>query len=128
MDENTIQIKFDMGNKKEYEVEWIWNSIIYTRESKCHLQGLYYLILWKSYLKEKNTWEPTSAMQHLQKLISTFHKDHPDKSIVISTPIDTALLMAKHLAIKQKRDQPVKASSTKKYAKESWIFWTSNVS
>ena len=27
-------------------------------------------------------------MQHFQKLISTFHKDYPEKSIVTSTPVD----------------------------------------
>ena len=66
MNETTTQLKFEAGdNGKEYEVKAIWDSIVYTRELKGHLPGLYYLVLWKGYPKEKNTWEPASAMQHL---------------------------------------------------------------
>lgn len=36
----------------------IYNNTIYTKESKSDdLTGLYYLVLWKSYLEEQNTWK-----------------------------------------------------------------------
>ena len=50
--------KLDAGDNKsgEYEVEAIWGSAVYANESKSsHLPGLYYLVFWKSYLKEENT-------------------------------------------------------------------------
>ncbi len=55
---NVRQIDFDAGNNqnREYEVETIWNSMVYARESASHLPKLYYLVFWKSYL-EKNTWK-----------------------------------------------------------------------
>ena len=39
----------------KYEVEAIRDSAVYARESELgHLSGLYYLVFWKSYPKEKN--------------------------------------------------------------------------
>ena len=62
MDDESI--KLDASNKnEEYELEAIWNSEIYARESKSgHLPGLYYLVSWKRYLEEENIWEPASAV------------------------------------------------------------------
>ena len=54
----------DAGNKdsKEYEVEAIRYNAIYANKSESgHLPGFYYLVAWKSYSKEENTWEPSSA-------------------------------------------------------------------
>ena len=43
-------------NSKKYKVEAIWNSTIYINKSKSGPPlGLYYLIVWKSYLEEKHT-------------------------------------------------------------------------
>ena len=54
VDENVME--FEAGNDEEYEVERIWDSAVYTKESTAgHLPGLYYLISWKDYLKEENT-------------------------------------------------------------------------
>ena len=55
-DENAAEL--DAGNKSgEYKVEAIRDSVVYARESEAsHLSGLYYLLLWKRYLEEKNTW------------------------------------------------------------------------
>ena len=51
------------NNSGEYKVETIWDSAVYTRESKLgHLPGLYYLVSWKEYPKEENTWELASAI------------------------------------------------------------------
>ncbi len=56
VNKTTFQLKFEVNNKgKEYKVGRIWDSAVYVRESKSYLPGLYYLILWKSYLEEKNT-------------------------------------------------------------------------
>ena len=127
MDEEVRQMEFDAGDNesKEYEVEAIRDSAVYARESESgHLPGLSYLVAWKGYPEEENTWEPASAVQHLRKLISMFHKDHLDKPTVTSSDINTAPPMAK-LTIrrtvksselsKQKRGRP--ANSTNKQNK-----------
>ena len=98
VDEEVRQIKFDVGDNKsrEYKVEAIRDSAVYVRESKSgYLLGFYYLVSWKEYPEEENTWEPASAIQHLRKLISLFHKDHLDKPTAISLAIDTAPPIAK---------------------------------
>ena len=93
-DEN---VELDAGDENgEYEVEAIRDSEVYARESESgHLPGLYYLVSWKGYPEEENTWEPASAVQHLRKLISSFHKDHPDKPTATSPAINTAPPMAR---------------------------------
>ena len=88
--------EFEPGdNNKEYEIEAIQDSAVYTKEGDRHLPGLYYLVAWKSYLEEKNTWEPSSAIMHLRKMVSIFHKDHPKKLTTTSVPLDSASPMAK---------------------------------
>ena len=111
--------KLDAGdNSGEYEVEAIRDSAVYARESESgHLPGLYYLVSWKGYPEEENTWEPASAVQHLRKLISSFHKDHLDKPTTTSPAIDTAPPMARltvKLPAKQKRGRPAKGRATKR--------------
>ena len=66
--------ELDAGdNSGEYKVKTIQDSAVYARESKSdHLPGLYYLVSWKRYPEEENTWEPASAVQYLRKLISSF--------------------------------------------------------
>ena len=50
-------------NSKNYKVEAIWDSAVYTMESKSgHLPEPYYLVAWKGYLKKENTWEPVLAI------------------------------------------------------------------
>ena len=44
-------------NSEEYEVEAIWDNAVDVRESQGHLPRLYFLIAWKGYPKEENTWE-----------------------------------------------------------------------
>ena len=41
---NDLQLEFETGNKKEYEVNSIWDSAIYAKESAGKLSGLYYLV------------------------------------------------------------------------------------
>ena len=119
-------MEFDAGDNesRKYEMETIWDSALYARESESgHLPGLYYLISWKRYLEEKNTWEPALAVQHLTKLISSFHKDHPDKPTATSPTIDTAPPMARPTvkptkSSKQRQRWP--ANSTNKRTKKNW--------
>ncbi len=91
VDENVTE--FDAGDDEEYEVEGIRDSVVYARESKRHLPGLHYLISWKNYPEEENTWEPIAAV--LQKLISLFLKEHRHKPTATSSPIDTASPIAR---------------------------------
>ena len=121
--------ELDAGDKdsKEYEVEAIRDSAVYANESESgHLPGLYYLVAWKGYPEEENTWEPLSAVQHLKKLINSFHKDHPEKPTATSPSIDSALPMTRptvkptaKATTKQKRGRP--ANNAGKQAK-NWPY------
>ena len=110
--------EFKPGNDKEYEVEAIQDSAVYAKEADGYFPWLYYLVVWKSYLEEENTGEPSSAVMHLRKMVSTFHKDHPEKPTTTSAPLDSAPPMAKpttQLPAKRKRGQP--SGRAKKCAK-----------
>ena len=50
-----LEPEFDVGDNKEYKLEAIKNSIVYAKEAKGHLPGLYYLVSWKGYPKEEST-------------------------------------------------------------------------
>ncbi len=88
-------IELDKGDSEEYKVKAIRDSAVYTRELEDHLSGFYYLVLWKGYPKEKNIWEPASAVIYLRKLINNFYRDHLEKPTATSSPIDSALPMAR---------------------------------
>ena len=112
-------------NSKEYEVEAIWENAVYAMESESsHLPGLYYLVAWKDYPKEKNTWEPVLIVQHLKKLISLFHKNHPQKLTATSPLINSVLPIARPI-IKStdksttKRKRSRSANSDNKQAKKN---------
>ena len=105
--------ELDAGDDSgEYEVEAIWDSAVYVRESESgHLPGLYYLVSWKGYPEEENTWEPASAVQHLRKLISSFDKDHSDKPtatflIINTVPPMVRLTVKVTKPFKRKRERP----------------------
>ena len=63
VDENDAT-ELDAGNNSgEYKKEAIWDSAVYAKKLKLgHLPGLYYLVSWKRYPKEENTWEPALAV------------------------------------------------------------------
>ena len=103
--------EFESDNK-EYEVEAIQDSAVDAREANGHLLGLYYLVSWKGYPEKENTWEPASAIQHLQKLLSKFHHKNLDKPTVTFPLINTTPPMTKPTVKatelpKQKRGQPI---------------------
>ena len=106
--------EFDAGDNKEYKVEAIIDSAIYAKEAERHLLGLYYLVSWKGYPEEESTWKPSFAVMHLRKMISTFHKDHPEKSTATSPLLDSTPPMAKPSikppvkpSTKQKQGRPI---------------------
>lgn len=46
MDKTTSQLKFDkIDNSKKYKIEKICDHLVYTKMSKSHLLGIYYLVL-----------------------------------------------------------------------------------
>ena len=59
-----------VDNHLEYEV----HKILDTRLTS---KGLQYLVAWKGYGPEENTWEPLSNLTHAQDLVSEFHLAHP---------------------------------------------------
>ncbi len=122
-----IAIELDESNSEEYKVEAICNSKVYAKESDSgQLPGLYYLVSWEGYPEEENTWEFALAVLYFCKLISTFHRDHPEKLTATSPPIKSSPPMINptvkpraETSSKQKRRRPAKDSSTSKYAKKT---------
>ena len=111
--------EFDVDDDKEYEVKAIYDSAVYVKEVDRHLPGLYYLVAYKSYPEEKNTWELFLAVIHLRKIVSTFHKDHLEKPTVKSLPLDSTPPMDRPTVkpikpFKQKQGQLVKKRVTKR--------------
>ena len=61
VDENVTE--FETGNDEENELEGIRDSAVYAKELLAgHIPGLYYLISWKGYTEEENTWKPASVV------------------------------------------------------------------
>ena len=93
--------KYQTGDNKEYEIEAIIDSTVYNQQANNQMPGFYYLILWKQYPEEENTWEPTLAIMHFWKLINTFYKEYAAKLIATSLSLDSTLSMARHLVLKE---------------------------
>ncbi len=110
------ELEFVAGGNKEYEIKIIIDSTVCGQQANDidQMSGLYYLVLYKGYLEKKNTWEPSSTVIHLRKLISTFHKEYLEKLTAISPSLDFAPSIARPLVLKepkQKRDRPSKEAN-----------------
>ena len=115
-----LDFKFEAGDDKEYEVDGIRDSAVYARESAGQLPGLYYLVSWKGYPEEENTWEPASAIQHLRRLVTAYHKDNPKKPTATFAPVNMAPPIARPTAaVPKKHDRPAGSTTTAKQAKKS---------
>ena len=62
----------EVEDKPEYEVEEI-------QDSRCWQGHLQYLIHWKGYPHEEDTWKPILNLTNIQRLINEFHQRHPNK-------------------------------------------------
>ena len=127
VDERVTKLELQAGNSEEYKVEAIWDSAVYASELESgQLPGLYYLVVCKDYSKEENTWKPLLTAQHLEKLISCFHKEYVEKSTATSLPINSALPLARPTMrptpLKRKQSQP--PDDVSKQA-NNWFFWCS---
>ena len=60
-----------LGEELEYEVEEVLDS---RRTSRGKLE---YLVHWKGYPMEENSWIAVDDMKHSPRLINKFHKQHP---------------------------------------------------
>ena len=116
------------NNSKKHKVKTIWDSTVYTMELESgYLLGFYYLVAYKDYPEEENTWEPILAVQYLRKLISLFHKDHLKKPTAISPPVNFAPPMARPTVkptpkFTTTRKRGRLANSANKQAKKNWTF------
>ncbi len=50
-----LKKEFKPKDNKEYKVEAIIDSMVYSKEANNQIPSVYYLVLWKSYLEKKNT-------------------------------------------------------------------------
>lgn len=90
------KLKLDVGENMEYKVKAIKNNIIYANKVAAgQLPILHYLISLREYLEAEKTGKLVAAAIHLQKIINAFHKDHLEKPMTTSLPIDSIPLMAK---------------------------------
>ncbi len=108
------EFEFEAGDNKDYKFEAIIDSAVYGQQVNDQMPGFYYLVSWKGYSEEENTWKPLLAVIHLRKLISTFHKEYPENPIATSPPFDSAPLIAKptiQKEPKQKCDRPSKRAN-----------------
>ncbi len=53
------------------------------------LPGLYYVVSWKVYSKDKNTWKPLLVVSQLQKLFRIFYMEYSNKLTIAFLFIDT---------------------------------------
>ena len=67
----------------EYEVEHIVRSE--ERQKRRKVRGryqvyseVYYLIKWKGYSHDENTWQPASSMTNTAELVAQFHATNPE--------------------------------------------------
>lgn len=112
-----LELEFDVGEDKRYKVEAIKDSTVYNKTLKNQLLALYYLVSWKSYWKNESSWESVSAVLHLCKMITNFHKDHAEKLLAMFLSLDFVSPITRQivkLTAKQKRSRSKFAKQAKK--------------
>ncbi len=109
------ELEFEARCDKEYVVGAIIDNAVYGQQANNNqMSRLYYLVLWKGYLEEENTWKLSLAIIHLRKLISTFYKEYPKKPTATSLPLDSVLPMVRTMILnkpKQKRGRSSKRAN-----------------
>jgi len=70
--ESQDRVEITPDNEEEYEVE----QILDTREKGKKIE---YLIHWKGYGHDEDTWEPIKNLMNCQQLVQQFHLRHPDR-------------------------------------------------
>ena len=112
MPEPKKDVEFEAKGNKEYKVETVIDSTMYGQQTNDNnqIQGLYYLVLWENYSEKENTWEPSLAIIYLRKLINPFYKEYPEKRIVTSLPLDSALSMTKPIVLKKPKQKCARPS------------------
>lgn len=101
-------LELDKGNSKQYKIEAICDTKVYSHEVEDHLLDLYYFVLWKGYQKEKNTWEPTLVVQYLWRFVTIFHKKHLKKPTATSSPTNSAPPIAIFMIISRAKASNIK--------------------
>lgn len=96
-DKLVLELEFEVGNDKEYEVEAIKDSAVYVDTYQEKLPKLYYLISWKGYPESESNQKSTLIIMHLWKIINTFYKNYLEKSTAISLLTNSALPMTRLL-------------------------------
>ena len=56
------------------EEEWEVEEVLDLRVKRGKLE---YLVHWKGYTKEDNSWEPSDNLKNSKRVVSDFHKTHP---------------------------------------------------
>lgn len=92
---NKFMPEFETNNDKKYKLETIWDSAVYAKKIDKELPELHYLVIWRSHLKEKNTYKSSSAIIQLWKMVNIFYKDYSEKVTIISAPFNSVPLITK---------------------------------
>src|SRR6202030_1151265 len=67
-----------VDDEPHYEVEAILDS-------KRKRKKLFYLVSWKGYPCEHNSWEPFTNLEGSEELVADFHRQHPNKASPTNT-------------------------------------------
>ena len=73
------------GEEPEYEVERVLDS-------RMHYRKLQYLVQWKGYGPENNSWEPADNLANCPELVNEFHQSNPSAPRRISAGSLQALM------------------------------------
>lgn len=75
----------------------LFEIVQFMLKKKRHLSKFYYLIVQKSYSKEKNILKSFLTVIYLSKIINTFYKNNLEKSIAMLISLNSFSLMVRLL-------------------------------